>query len=97
MIKFEAVGEKKNVALITLNRPKALNAFCNQLMTEVCIFIFIILTTVVSKLIVLCALERLSFTLLALVFVRQETERSLPAGRRVFTLARSLCALAQTD
>lgn len=35
MIKFELVGEKKNVALVTLNRPKALNALCGQLMTEV--------------------------------------------------------------
>lgn len=34
-IKTELVGEKKNVALITLNRPKALNALCNGLMTEV--------------------------------------------------------------
>uniref|UniRef100_A0A2A6C8S2 Probable enoyl-CoA hydratase, mitochondrial n=1 Tax=Pristionchus pacificus TaxID=54126 RepID=A0A2A6C8S2_PRIPA len=34
MIKFELVGEKKNVALVTLNRPKALNALCGQLMTE---------------------------------------------------------------
>ncbi|GMS94989.1 hypothetical protein PENTCL1PPCAC_17164, partial [Pristionchus entomophagus] len=34
MIKLETVGEKKKVALITLNRPKALNALCNQLMTE---------------------------------------------------------------
>ncbi|GMT21727.1 hypothetical protein PFISCL1PPCAC_13024 [Pristionchus fissidentatus] len=34
MVKFEAVGASKNVALITLNRPKALNALCNQLMTE---------------------------------------------------------------
>lgn len=29
------VGEKKNVALITLNRPKALNALCDGLMTDV--------------------------------------------------------------
>lgn len=35
MIKVEKVGEKKNVALITLNRPKALNALCAQLMDEV--------------------------------------------------------------
>ncbi|XP_017773698.1 PREDICTED: enoyl-CoA hydratase, mitochondrial [Nicrophorus vespilloides] len=34
-IKVEKVGEKKNVGLITLNRPKALNALCNGLMTEV--------------------------------------------------------------
>ncbi|GMR45217.1 hypothetical protein PMAYCL1PPCAC_15412, partial [Pristionchus mayeri] len=34
MIKFEVVGQAKNVALITLNRPKALNALCNQLMNE---------------------------------------------------------------
>lgn len=33
-IKTELAGEKKNVALITLNRPKALNALCNGLMTE---------------------------------------------------------------
>ncbi|XP_055906569.1 probable enoyl-CoA hydratase, mitochondrial [Eupeodes corollae] len=33
-IKTEVTGEKKNVALITLNRPKALNALCNGLMTE---------------------------------------------------------------
>lgn len=34
-IKVEATGEKKNIGLITLNRPKALNALCNQLMSEV--------------------------------------------------------------
>uniref|UniRef100_A0A6F7NTH8 Probable enoyl-CoA hydratase, mitochondrial n=1 Tax=Haemonchus contortus TaxID=6289 RepID=A0A6F7NTH8_HAECO len=34
MIKVEKVGAKKNVALITLNRPKAFNALCNQLMNE---------------------------------------------------------------
>jgi len=34
-IKVEKVGEKSNVGLITLNRPKALNALCNGLMTEV--------------------------------------------------------------
>lgn len=34
-IKVETVGEKKNVGLITLNRPKALNALCDKLMTEV--------------------------------------------------------------
>lgn len=35
MIKKEVAGEKKNVGLITLNRPKALNALCGQLMNEV--------------------------------------------------------------
>jgi enoyl-CoA hydratase len=35
MIKVEKVGQNKNVGLITLNRPKALNALCKQLMTEV--------------------------------------------------------------
>lgn len=34
-IKAEVTGEKQNVALITLNRPKALNALCKGLMTEV--------------------------------------------------------------
>lgn len=34
MILMEKRGEKQNVALITLNRPKALNALCKQLMTE---------------------------------------------------------------
>ncbi|XP_033218617.1 probable enoyl-CoA hydratase, mitochondrial [Belonocnema kinseyi] len=34
-IKVETTGEKKNVGLITLNRPKALNALCDKLMTEV--------------------------------------------------------------
>ena len=34
MIKKDVAGEKKNVGLITLNRPKALNALCNQMMTE---------------------------------------------------------------
>jgi enoyl-CoA hydratase len=34
-IKAEVTGEKQNVALITLNRPKALNALCNGLMQEV--------------------------------------------------------------
>lgn len=33
-MKTEVTGEKKNVALITLNRPKALNALCNGLMNE---------------------------------------------------------------
>lgn len=33
-IKTAVAGEKGNVALITLNRPKALNALCNGLMTE---------------------------------------------------------------
>ncbi|CAK5009308.1 unnamed protein product [Meloidogyne enterolobii] len=34
MIKAEKTGENKRVGLITLNRPKALNALCNQLMDE---------------------------------------------------------------
>ncbi|XP_043676003.1 probable enoyl-CoA hydratase, mitochondrial [Vespula pensylvanica] len=34
LIKVETTGERKNVGLITLNRPKALNALCNQLMIE---------------------------------------------------------------
>ena len=34
-IKVETTGEKKNVGLITFNRPKALNALCNKMMTEV--------------------------------------------------------------
>ncbi|XP_014243079.1 probable enoyl-CoA hydratase, mitochondrial isoform X2 [Cimex lectularius] len=33
-IKTEKTGEKQNVALITLNRPKALNALCDALVTE---------------------------------------------------------------
>lgn len=32
---MEKTGAQKNVALITLNRPKALNALCNGLMFEV--------------------------------------------------------------
>lgn len=28
------MGEKKNVGLITLNRPKALNALCDELINE---------------------------------------------------------------
>jgi enoyl-CoA hydratase len=31
----ETRGERKNIGLITLNRPKALNALCDGLMTEV--------------------------------------------------------------
>ena len=38
MIKVEKVGKNNNVGLITLNRPKALNALCQQLMNEVCGF-----------------------------------------------------------
>jgi hypothetical protein len=34
-IKVETRGEKGNVGLIQLNRPKALNALCNGLMSEV--------------------------------------------------------------
>ncbi|XP_003692568.1 probable enoyl-CoA hydratase, mitochondrial [Apis florea] len=33
-IKVETAGEKKNIGLITLNRPKALNALCEKLITE---------------------------------------------------------------
>lgn len=33
-IKVETTGEKNNVALVTLNRPKALNALCDKLMLE---------------------------------------------------------------
>ncbi|XP_058795269.1 probable enoyl-CoA hydratase, mitochondrial [Phymastichus coffea] len=35
LIKVEKTGEKQNVGIITLNRPKALNALCAQLMIEV--------------------------------------------------------------
>lgn len=35
MIKIEIVGTNQNVGLITLNRPKVLNALCRQLMDEV--------------------------------------------------------------
>ncbi|XP_076640134.1 enoyl-CoA hydratase, short chain 1 [Colletes latitarsis] len=34
-IKVETMGEKKNVALVTLNRPKALNALCDKLISEI--------------------------------------------------------------
>jgi len=34
-IKTEVVGQNNNVAVITLNRPKALNALCNGLMKEI--------------------------------------------------------------
>ena len=34
MIKVEKRGEKQNVGFIQLNRPKALNALCDQLMSE---------------------------------------------------------------
>ena len=33
-IKVEKVGEKKNVTLIQLNRPKALNALCDGLIKD---------------------------------------------------------------
>lgn len=35
MIKTERVGAEKAVVLVTLNRPKALNALCDELMEEV--------------------------------------------------------------
>lgn len=35
MIKTEKVGDRKNVGLIRLDRPKALNALCKELMQEV--------------------------------------------------------------
>lgn len=35
LITVEKTGEKKNVGLITLNRPKALNALCDKLVIEV--------------------------------------------------------------
>lgn len=34
-IKTEKKGEKQNVGLVQLNRPRALNALCDELMTEV--------------------------------------------------------------
>lgn len=34
MIKAEKKGEKQNVGFIQLNRPKTLNALCDQLMSE---------------------------------------------------------------
>jgi len=34
MIKVEKVGKNNNIGLVTLNRPKALNALCQQLMNE---------------------------------------------------------------
>lgn len=34
MIKAEKRGEEQNVGFIQLNRPKALNALCDQLMSE---------------------------------------------------------------
>lgn len=40
-IKVDIVGKNNNVGLITLNRPKALNALCVGLMDEVdCLRIF---------------------------------------------------------
>lgn len=41
MIKAEKAGEKNNVGLIHLNRPKALNALCDQLMSEVSLLVII--------------------------------------------------------
>ncbi|CAD6184367.1 unnamed protein product [Caenorhabditis auriculariae] len=37
MIIVEVVGAKKNVALVRLNRPEALNALCSQLMDELAV------------------------------------------------------------
>lgn len=34
MIKVEKTGEDEKVGLVRLNRPKALNALCDELMTE---------------------------------------------------------------
>jgi len=34
-LKLETAGEKKNVGVVTLNRPKVLNALCDQLMNEI--------------------------------------------------------------
>ena len=34
-VKLERVGEEKKVGLVVLNRPKALNALCDELMGEV--------------------------------------------------------------
>lgn len=34
-VKIETAGEKKNVGIVTLNRPKNLNALCDKLITEV--------------------------------------------------------------
>ena len=36
MIEAERVGAKQNVGLVRLNRPKAMNALCDQLIQEVC-------------------------------------------------------------
>lgn len=33
-VEASVVGEKKNVALVRLNRPKALNALCNALVSD---------------------------------------------------------------
>lgn len=35
LVKIERVGDKMNVGLIKLDRPKALNALCGQLIQEV--------------------------------------------------------------
>lgn len=34
-VKIETAGEKKNVGVVTLNRPKNLNALCDQLIKEI--------------------------------------------------------------